>query len=139
MVLYISYFTKNSCLYKDYNIKLKKTKRGGWDETVLPPVAPSAVSVRGSDIPVEMNQDDLRLHLEVIYAIKEAVGTDSPVAIRFGGCDHSDGGSRIADIPQAVKAFKEAGTDLIGIGRALNIGAQRAALKTLCRLVNLFT
>ena len=146
----------------------------------LPPVAPSAVSVRGSDIPVEMNQDDIRrvvkgfadaavrakkagfdgveihaahgfllnqfysplvnrrqdeysvrpmenrirLHLEIIRAIKEAVGTDFPVAIRFGGCDYSDNGSRISDIPQAVKAFEDAGADLIDISGGM-IGSRR--------------
>ena len=37
------------------------------------------------------------------------------IAIRFGACDYAEGGSRIEDIPEAVRAFEAAGADLIDI------------------------
>lgn len=56
-----------------------------------------------------------RLHCEVIRAVRDAVGEDYTVAIRFGACDYMDGGSRIEEIPDAIKAFESAGADMIDI------------------------
>ncbi|MBQ5341248.1 MAG: NADH:flavin oxidoreductase, partial [Oscillospiraceae bacterium] len=61
-----------------------------------------------------------RLHCEVIRAVREAVGEDYPVAIRFGACDFMEGGSRISEIPDAARAFEAAGADLIDISGGLN-------------------
>ena len=61
-----------------------------------------------------------RLHCEVIRAVREAVGNDYPVAIRFGACDFMDGGSSIEEIPVAVRIFEQAGADLIDISGGLN-------------------
>lgn len=138
-------------------------------DTGLPAKAPSAVSVRDSEIPTEMRSADIaevveafvaaarrvkasgfdgveihsahgyllnqfysplankrtddysvtpmgnriRLHGEVIRAVREEVGADFPVAIRLGGCDYLENGSEVADVPQAVKAFEQTGADLI--------------------------
>ena len=59
--------------------------------------------------------DRTRLHCEIIRTVREAVGELFIIAIRFGACDFEEGGSRIEDIPEAVKAFEAAGTDLIDI------------------------
>lgn len=56
-----------------------------------------------------------RLHTEVLCAVREAVGEDYPLAIRFGACDYREGGSRIGEIPAACRIFAEAGADLIDI------------------------
>ena len=56
-----------------------------------------------------------RLHREVLRAVREKVGPDFPVAIRFGACDYMEGGSGIHDIPEAARAFEEAGADLLDI------------------------
>ena len=60
-----------------------------------------------------------RLHLEVLRAVREAVGPAYPVAIRFGACDYMEGGSQIKDIRPACMLFEEAGADLIDISGGL--------------------
>jgi 2,4-dienoyl-CoA reductase-like NADH-dependent reductase (Old Yellow Enzyme family) len=60
-----------------------------------------------------------RLHCEVLRAVREAVGADYPVAIRFGACDFLEGGSRIEEIPEAVRYFEAAGADVIDISGGL--------------------
>lgn len=57
----------------------------------------------------------IRLHIEIIRGIREAVGSDFPIAIRLGACDYIDGGSAIEDAVAACKAFEEAGADLLDI------------------------
>jgi 2,4-dienoyl-CoA reductase-like NADH-dependent reductase (Old Yellow Enzyme family) len=59
--------------------------------------------------------DRTRLHCEIIRTVREAVGEYFIIAIRFGACDYAEGGSRIEDIPEAVRAFEAAGADLIDI------------------------
>ena len=61
-----------------------------------------------------------KLHCDVLHAVREAVGGDYPVAIRFGACDFMDGGSSADEIPQAAKAFEAAGADLIDISGGLS-------------------
>ncbi len=60
-------------------------------------------------------EDRTRLHTEVLRAVREAVGPEYVMAIRFGACDYADGGSRIEDIPAAVRVFESAGADMIDI------------------------
>ena len=57
----------------------------------------------------------LRIHREVIAAVREAVGPEYPVAIRLGGCDYMEGGSTLEDCVYAAKLFAEAGVDLIDL------------------------
>ena len=60
-----------------------------------------------------------RLHCDVLRAVRQAVGDGYPVAIRFGACDFMEGGSAIEEIPEAVRAFEQAGADLIDISGGL--------------------
>ena len=57
----------------------------------------------------------LRIHLEVIEAVREAVGSEFAIAVRLGGCDYMDGGSTIEDCVYAAKVFEKAGVDLIDL------------------------
>lgn len=57
----------------------------------------------------------IRLHLEIIRAIRSAVGNDYPVALRLGACDYMDGGTAIDDSIFAAKEFEDAGVDLLDI------------------------
>ncbi len=59
--------------------------------------------------------DRTRLHCEIIRRVREAVGKYFIIALRFGACDFTEGGSRIEDIPEAVRAFEAAGADLLDI------------------------
>lgn len=56
-----------------------------------------------------------KLHTEIIKAVREAVGSDFIVALRFGACDYMEGGSRPEDIPAASGIFEKAGIDLLDI------------------------
>ncbi|WP_019228064.1 NADH:flavin oxidoreductase [Sedimentibacter sp. B4] len=56
----------------------------------------------------------IKLHLEVIKAVREAVG-DFPVLIRIGASDYTEGGTSMEDLKVAAKSFEEAGIDMIDI------------------------
>jgi len=59
--------------------------------------------------------DRVRIHLEVIKAVRDAVGDDYPVGIRLGGCDYQEGGSTIEDAVAACVLFEMEGVDFIDI------------------------
>lgn len=57
----------------------------------------------------------IRLHLEVIDAVRKQVGKDFCVALRLGASDYRQGGTTLADSIQAAQAFARAGIDLLDI------------------------
>lgn len=57
----------------------------------------------------------LRIHREIISAVRDAVGTDTIISVRLGGCDYMEGGSTIEDSVYAAKVFHESGVDMISI------------------------
>ncbi len=57
----------------------------------------------------------IRLHLEIIHAIRKAVGTNYPIALRLGACDYTHGGSTIQDSITAAVEFERSGIDLLDI------------------------
>lgn len=57
----------------------------------------------------------LRIHLETVAGVREAVGDDFPVAVRLGGCDYLEGGSTIADAVAAARLLEDAGVDLLDL------------------------
>lgn len=57
----------------------------------------------------------LRLHMEIIEAVREAVGRDYPLALRLGACDYMDGGTSLEDSVAAARMLERAGIDLLDI------------------------
>jgi NADPH2 dehydrogenase len=57
----------------------------------------------------------IRLHLEVIEAVRDAVGGDFPVLMRLGASDFAEGGTTPGEAALAARAFEEAGVDAIDI------------------------
>jgi len=58
-------------------------------------------------------ENRVRFQLEVISAVREAVGEDYPIAIRLGGCDYTEGGSTIEDaVKEAYTLFVVGERDL---------------------------
>ncbi len=57
----------------------------------------------------------IRLHLEVIEAVKEAVGDDFPILLRLGASDYQEGGTTIEDSKIAAQEFEKAGVDILDI------------------------
>ncbi len=60
-------------------------------------------------------QNRIRIHLEVIRAVREAVGDEFPILLRLGGCDYMDGGSTIEDSVFAACEFEKAGVDILDL------------------------
>ena len=57
----------------------------------------------------------IRIHLQVIEAVRTVVGPDFPVQVRLGASDYVEGGTTIEDSMAASRAFEKAGVDLIHI------------------------
>jgi len=57
----------------------------------------------------------IKIHLEVIKAVRDAVGDDFPILLRLGTSDYTDGGSTIEDSKIAALEFEKAGVDILDI------------------------
>lgn len=57
----------------------------------------------------------IKMHLELIKGIREAIGKDALFMLRLGGCDYATGGTTIEDTVEACKRFEKAGVDLLDI------------------------
>lgn len=60
-------------------------------------------------------QNRIRIHLEIIEAVRAAVGPDFPVLLRLGACDYTDSGTTIQDSQMAAREFERAGIDCLDI------------------------
>lgn len=60
-------------------------------------------------------ENRIRLHVKVIRAVRQAVGNDYMVAIRFGGCDYMEGGSTIDEAVAASQVFEKEGIDYLSL------------------------
>ena len=56
----------------------------------------------------------IKIHLEIIRAIREAVG-DFSILLRMGATDYLEGGLTIEDSKKAAFAFEQAGVDILDI------------------------
>ncbi len=57
----------------------------------------------------------LRLHRQVIRAVRDAVGDEFPVFIRIGAKDYTEGGTTVEDAVAAAVEFEQAGVDCIDV------------------------
>lgn len=57
----------------------------------------------------------IRLHLQVIEAVRAAVGEDFPILLRLGASDYSEGGTTLEDSQIAAQAFEKAGVSILDI------------------------
>ncbi|MHB1418973.1 MAG: NADH:flavin oxidoreductase [Bacillota bacterium] len=57
----------------------------------------------------------IRLHLQVIEAVRAAVGEDFPIFLRLGASDFMDGGIKIEDSQIAAQEFAKAGVSVLDI------------------------
>jgi len=57
----------------------------------------------------------IRLHLQVIEAVRAAVGEDFPILLRLGASDYTEGGTTLEDSQIAAQAFEKAGVCLLDI------------------------
>ncbi len=59
------------------------------------------------------------LHRQVLAAVRKAVGSAYPIAVRLGACDYLQGGATIADGADAALVLQQAGADLIDVSGGL--------------------
>jgi len=57
----------------------------------------------------------IRIHLQIIEAVREVVGDDFPVLLRLGASDFKAGGTTIEDSVVAAKEFEKAGVNILDI------------------------
>lgn len=57
----------------------------------------------------------LRITLETVALVRQAVGSAIPIAVRLGGADYLPGGSREEDAVEACIALEKAGVDLLDL------------------------
>lgn len=57
----------------------------------------------------------IKIHLEIIRAVRNAVGDNYPILLRLGASDYMEGGSTIEDSKIAALAFEKAGVDILDI------------------------
>lgn len=57
----------------------------------------------------------IRIHLEIIKAVREAVGDSFPILLRFGASDYLEGGSTTEESIIAAKEFEKAGVNILDI------------------------
>lgn len=61
----------------------------------------------------------IRIHLQVIEAVRAAVGKDFPVLLRLGAADFMPGGAGIEDSQVAAREFEKAGVDILDVSGGL--------------------
>jgi len=57
----------------------------------------------------------IRIHLQVIEAVRRAVGEDFPILLRLGASDFTAGGTTVEDSQAAAREFEKAGVRIIDI------------------------
>jgi len=65
-------------------------------------------------------ENRLRLHIEVIEAVRDAVGPDFLLLLRLGAQDYLEGGTVLADSIEASRHFEAAGVDMLDITGGLS-------------------
>lgn len=60
-------------------------------------------------------ENRLRIHREVLAAVRQAIGPEFAVGVRLGGCDYEEGGATIADAVEAARILEAAGADYLSV------------------------
>jgi len=76
----------------------------------LSPLTNKRTDEYGGDV-----ENRIRIHLQVIEAVRSAVGPDFPVQVRLGASDFTEGGTTVAESKIAARALEKAGADIIHI------------------------
>lgn len=65
-------------------------------------------------------QNRIRIHIEIIKAIREVTNDDFIISLRLGACDYAVGGTTIQDSVIAASELEKAGVDLLSISGGLS-------------------
>lgn len=61
----------------------------------------------------------VKLHCDIISAVREALGPEPIVGLRFGACDYQEGGSTVEDGIKAAPILEQAGLDFMDVSGGL--------------------
>lgn len=64
---------------------------------------------------VQTMEGRVKLHRQVIAAVREVLGDEMILGIRFGACDYAEGGSTFEDGAEAARLLEHSGIDFIDI------------------------
>ncbi len=64
-------------------------------------------------------ENRIRIHVEIVKAIRERVG-DFIISSRFGGCDYKEGGATIEEAAKAAILLEQAGVDILDLSGGMN-------------------
>lgn len=64
-------------------------------------------------------ENRLRIHTEIIKAVKEAVSDSFIILVRLGALDYKDGGNTLEDAVKAAKILEKSGIDILDISGGL--------------------
>ena len=109
-------------IVKNFKDAAKRVKDAGFDAVEIhsahgyllnqfySPITNKRTDEYGGDI---LNR--IRIHLEVIKAVRDVVGEDFPILLRLGACDYMEGGNTIEEAKIVAKEFEKAGIDILDI------------------------
>ena len=79
-------------------------------------------------------QNRLRVHLETLRAVRQAVGDDYPILIKLNGRDYAEGGLELEESVEAAALMEQAGLDALelssGMTQFSTFGAARTRIST---------
>jgi 2,4-dienoyl-CoA reductase-like NADH-dependent reductase (Old Yellow Enzyme family) len=114
-------------IVKDFKEAARRTKEAGFDAVEVhsahgyllnqffSPLSNKRTDEYGGNV-----HNRIRIHLEVIKAVREAVGESYPILLRLGAADYREGGTTVEDSITAAKEFEKAGVDILDISGGFN-------------------
>jgi len=105
----------------------RRTKKAGFDgveihsahgyllDQFFSPLTNKRTDEYGGDV-----YNRIRIHLEVIKAVREVTGENFLILLRLGASDYMEGGATIEDSKIAAREFEKAGVDIIDISGGFN-------------------
>ena len=109
-------------IIKAFKDSARRTKEAGYDGVEIhsahgyllnqffSPLTNKRTDEYGGDV-----NNRIRLHLQVIEAVRAEVGEDFPILLRLGASDFTEGGTTLEDSQIAAQAFEKAGISLLDI------------------------
>jgi NADPH2 dehydrogenase len=117
-----------SQIVKDFAAAARRAKEAGFDGVeihsahgyLLNQFYSPLTNKREDEYGAATMEGRLKLHREIIEAVRNEVGKEYLVALRLGGCDYTEGGSTIEDSVKAAVLLESYGIDLLDVSGGMN-------------------
>lgn len=115
-------------LVKDFSAAAKRAKIAGFDGVeihsahgyLLNQFYSPLTNKRSDSYGADTLDGRLKLHREIIQAVRLETGEDFTIGLRLGGCDYTEGGSTIEDSVEAAILLESYGLDFLDISGGMN-------------------